>query len=314
MADIKSKYILEDGLLNESLVENEFRSGLAQLIESSRSESDEKSGSRDNFDSYIYRYLERVTNNLNTNNCAKLIPNMMTIVLQTVKSLGIDRISLNTSAITNIISLLKPEERSAKRNKSKDKRKIVLDAAMVVFARNGFHETHVDQIAEFAGVAKGTVYRYFKSKEDILKEIIKANNETLTNELRIIFNKDGHILELIKEAIAYYVEFFDNNKDLYKILTHSPWILKDISDHFYKNIISHLNIVRKRVFNLTREGIVKPTDFYTVFYGIFGFIDGVIQKWFRRNCEYSLKDELPVIIEVLYYGFVSEGERKTTFI
>ena len=181
------------------------------------------------------------------------------------------------------------------------------------FRRNGFHETHVDQIAEFAGIAKGTVYRYFKSKEDILREIIKANNETLTNELSTIFNKDGHILELIKEAIAYYVEFFDSNKDLYRILTHSPWILNDISDHFYKNIISHLNVVRRRVFNLTREGIVKPTDFYTVFYGIFGFIDGVIQKWFRRNCEYSLKNELPVIIEVLFYGFVSEGERKATF-
>jgi hypothetical protein len=128
-----------------------------------------------------------------------------------------------------------------------------------------------------------------------------------------IFKKDGHILELIKEAIAYYVEFFDNNKDLYKILTHSPWILKDISDHFYKNLISHLHVVRRRIFNLTREGIVKPTDFYTVFYGIFGFIDGVIQKWFRRNCEYSLKDELPVIIEVLFYGIVSEGERKEIY-
>ena len=83
-----------------------------------------------------------------------------------------------------------------------------------------------------------------------------------------IFNKDGHMLELIKEAIEYYVEFFDSNRDLYRILTHSPWILKDISDHFYKNIISQLQMVRRRVFNLTREGIVKPTDFYTVFYGI----------------------------------------------
>jgi AcrR family transcriptional regulator len=313
MTNTKSKYILDDSTLNESLIETEFRSGLAQLIESAGTASQDKSGSRETTDSYIFKYLERVSNNLDSNNGSKLIPNLLTIVFRNAKSLGIENINLNTSAIANIFSLLKTEEKPAKKNKSKDKRKIVLDAAMVVFARNGFHETHVDQIAEFAGVAKGTVYRYFKSKEDILKEIIKANNEALTNELRIIFNKDGHILELIKEAIAYYVEFFDSNKDLYKILTHSPWILKDISDHFYKNIISHLNVVRRRVFILTREGIVKPTDFYTVFYGIFGFIDGVIQKWFRRNCEYSLKDELPVIIEVLYYGFVSEGERKTTF-
>ncbi|MBN2401702.1 MAG: TetR/AcrR family transcriptional regulator [Spirochaetes bacterium] len=314
MQNIKSKYITQDGTLDESVIGIEFRDGLAAIKSSSGYSPDNKAGSQQVVDSYILQYLEKVSNDLNSNNSAKLIPNLLTIILQNAKSSGIKNINLNTDVITKIISLFKSEDRPAKKNKSKDKRKIVLDAAMIVFSRNGFHETHVDQIADFAGVAKGTVYRYFKSKEDILKEIIKANNELLTKELTLIFNKDGHILELIKEAIAYYVEFFDSNKDLYKILTHSPWILKDISDHFYKNIISHLNVVRRRVFNLTREGIVKPTDFYTVFYGIFGFIDGVIQKWFRRNCEYSLKDELPVIIEVLYYGFVSEGERKNIFI
>jgi AcrR family transcriptional regulator len=314
MHNIKSKYITEEGFLNGSLIESEFKSGLLEIIRSSRPTSGIDETSQKVIDSYILKYLEMVSNNLHINNSAKLIPNLLSIIMQAIKSSGIENINLNIDVISNIINLFKTEDKSVKKNKSKDKRKIVLDAAMIVFSRNGFHETHVDQIADFAGIAKGTVYRYFKSKEEILREIIKANNEALTNELMIIFNKDGHILELIKEAIAYYVEFFDSNKDLYKILTHSPWILNDISDHFYKNIISHLNVVRRRVFNLTREGIVKPTDFYTVFYGIFGFIDGVIQKWFRRNCEYSLKDELPVIIEVLFYGFVSEGERKGKFI
>jgi AcrR family transcriptional regulator len=314
MHNIKSKYLTEEGFLNESIIETEFKSGLLEIIRSSVSVPGGDDNSRKAIDNYTLKFLDRVSNNLNINNSAKSIPNLISIIMRVVKSSGIENINLNIDVFTNIFNLFKTEDKAAKKNKSKDKRKIVLDAAMTVFSRNGFHETHVDQIAEFAGIAKGTVYRYFKSKEDILREIIKANNEVLTNELMIIFNKDGHILELIKEAIAYYVEFFDSNKDLYKILTHSPWILNDISDHFYKNIISHLNVVRRRVFNLTREGIVKPTDFYTVFYGIFGFIDGVIQKWFRRNCEYSLKDELPVIIEVLYFGFVSEGERKSTFI
>ncbi len=262
----------------------------------------------------ILDYLQKVSNDLYANNGSRLIPDLVIILMQVLKSSGFEKLNFNADFISDIIELLKDEGKAQKKARSMDKRKAVLDAAMIVFSRNGFHETHVDEIAETAGVAKGTVYRYFKSKEDILKEIIKANNEILTKELMHIFNKDGHILELIKEAIAYYVEFFDSNKDLYKILTHAPWILKDISDHFYKNIISHLNVVRRRVFILTREGIVKPTDFYTVFYGIFGFIDGVIQKWFRRNCEYSLKEELPVIIEVLLYGFVAEGERRDIFI
>jgi AcrR family transcriptional regulator len=302
----KSRYINPEGFLDGIQISSEIEKEL-QLWQTMNPD-------KGNIDKIILDYLQKVSNDLYANNGSKLIPDLILLIMQIIKSPKYNAFSFNADFITDIIELLKSEGRQQKKLRSLDKRKAVLDAAMIVFSRNGFHETHVDEIAELAGVAKGTVYRYFNSKEDILKEIIKANNEILTKDLMTIFNKDGHMLELIKEAIAYYVEFFDSNKDLYRILTHAPWILKDISEHFYKNIISHLNVVRRRVFILTREGVVKPTDFYTVFYGIFGFIDGVIQKWFRRNCEYSLKDELPVIIEVLLYGFVAEGERKDVFI
>jgi len=309
MKSKKSTYILEDGSLNESVIESELSRELTELISLP---SSEKNPSKI-IDNFLLSYFNKVTNDLYINNGSKLVPDLIITMMHIIKTSGIENINLHIDVISKIIELFKNDGRFSKKAKGKDKRKAVLDAAMIVFSRNGFHETHVDEIAELAGIAKGTVYRYFKSKDDILKEIIKANNEVLTNELIRIFKKEGHILELIKEAIAYYIEFFDSNKDLYKILIHAPWILKDISDHFYKNIISHLNVVRKKIFILTREGIVKPTDFYTVFYGIFGFIDGVIQKWYRRNCEYSLKDELPVIIEVLFNGFISEGKRKDIF-
>ncbi|MBN2038534.1 MAG: TetR/AcrR family transcriptional regulator [Spirochaetes bacterium] len=305
-----TKYLTEQGNLSESIIKEELNRIISDILEFRDSDMENSN----ELENTIVKYFDDLSNDLYNRNLSKYIPDLIRIVMKTVRSAGIKRLNFEVDVITEIFDLFCSEGRPFKKKKSADKRKAVMDAAMIVFSRNGFHETHVDEIAELAGVAKGTVYRYFKSKDDILKEIIKANNESLTEELMRIFNKDGHILELIKEAVAYYVEFFDNNKDLYKILTHSPWILKDISDHFYKNIISHLNVVRRRVFILTREGIVKPTDFYTVFYGIFGFIDGVIQKWFRRNCEYSLKDELPVIIEVLFYGMVAEGERKDTYV
>lgn len=304
-----SKYILDEDLLDESLIVSELTNEINSVLNKTDPDEDPPK----TLDDAVLDYFYEVSNDLYTNEYPALVPALIKVIMKTVKLSGTKKINLNVDLITEIVDFLSTDGKAYRKRKTKDKRKAVLDAAMIVFSRNGFHETHVDEIAELAGVAKGTVYRYFKSKEDILKEIIKANNELLTDELMRIFNKDGHILELIKEAIAYYVEFFDNNRDLYRILTHAPWILKDISDHFYKNLISHLHVVRRRVFNLTREGIIKPTDFYTVFYGIFGFIDGVIQKWFRRNCEYSLKDELPVIIEVLFYGFVSEGERKDVF-
>ena len=52
-----------------------------------------------------------------------------------------------------------------------DKRRQILDAAIRVFARQGFHATRVSDIADEAGVAYGLVYHYFRSKDEVLNEL-----------------------------------------------------------------------------------------------------------------------------------------------
>ena len=58
-------------------------------------------------------------------------------------------------------------------------------------------------------------------------------------------------------------------------------------------------------------------DFHTVFYGVMGFIDGVMQKWLASETEYSLVDEIATVTETIFYGFVnlepSELSRENTF-
>ena len=54
-----------------------------------------------------------------------------------------------------------------------DKRRQILDAAVRVFARQGFHSTRVSDIADEAGVAYGLVYHYFKSKDEVLNELFR---------------------------------------------------------------------------------------------------------------------------------------------
>ena len=213
--------------------------------------------------------------------------------------------------MSGLVDMVKGGLPAGKRTRTKqDKRNAILNSAMIVFSRKGFHNALVDEIAELAGIAKGTIYRYFSSKDEILKELIIEKNSLVANELKMIFEKEGDILELIKEAIAHYVDFCERNKELYRILIHTPWILKDVNEHFYNNVISNLPMIKRRILALKVKGRIKTTNFYTVFYGIFGFIDGVMQKWFKDNCEYSLKEELPVIIEVLFYGFVGDEMRK----
>ena len=56
---------------------------------------------------------------------------------------------------------------------SEDKRRLILDAAVHVFARNGFHASRVADIAEEAGIAHGLLYHYFRSKDEVLECVFK---------------------------------------------------------------------------------------------------------------------------------------------
>lgn len=306
---IDTEKLIKNGNLNEESVSFELKKLIQKKIETSTPQRRQSE-----INSLILGFIRNISSELSEKGKAALIPGIINIVTRVSSSFGIENVNIPLNIVTDMIDFLQYDSPDKRRTGKQDKRKIVLEAAMVVFSRKGFHDARVDEIAELAGVAKGTVYRYFESKEEILKEIIKGNNHRLVEGLSAIFKKEAHILELIKEAIAFYVEFFESNKDLYKILTHAPWILKEVNEYFYNSIISHLHMIRRRILSLNKEGIIKTTDFYTVFYGIFGFIDGVMQKWFRRNCDYSLKEELPVIIEVLFYGFVGDRMRRDEFI
>jgi len=71
-----------------------------------------------------------------------------------------------------------------------DKRKVILDAAVRVFARSGYHGARVGDIAAEAGVAHGLLYHYFSSKEDVLRTIFRENWGELLERFRAVESAD----------------------------------------------------------------------------------------------------------------------------
>src|SRR5579883_2305801 len=68
--------------------------------------------------------------------------------------------------------------------RSGDKRERILDAAVRVFAKKGFHATRVSEVAKAAGVADGTIYLYFKSKDELLVSLFEDRVEKLLGYMR----------------------------------------------------------------------------------------------------------------------------------
>ena len=100
----------------------------------------------------------------------------------------------------------------------KQKKQLIMDSALELFAENGFHATSMSQIAKKAGISKGLTYNYFESKKEILEELIQSGFETIFETLDE--NKDGivtkdefvqfirHNFSLVRKNLQHWKLFF----------------------------------------------------------------------------------------------------------
>src|SRR5688572_11241732 len=100
-----------------------------------------------------------------------------------------------------------------------DKRERILDAAMRVFAGKGFFGAKVSDIAEEAGVADGTIYLYFKSKDDLLIALFEEQMERVNLELGRTLAGEGRAPEKLRRFIRGYMDLVAKNRHAAEVIT-----------------------------------------------------------------------------------------------
>src|SRR5438067_6158827 len=88
---------------------------------------------------------------------------------------------------------------------AEEKRRVLLDAAVRVFAEKGFHASRVGDIAEEAGVAHGLLYHYFRSKEEVLETIFREVWELLAADTERIEHADVPLREQLRRFARIYL-------------------------------------------------------------------------------------------------------------
>jgi AcrR family transcriptional regulator len=96
------------------------------------------------------------------------------------------------------------------------RRRQILDAAGIVFARRGFPATRISDVAEQAGIAQGTIYRFFESKDDLALAIFEAGGDSGRRALERILQtgRDGEPESMLREYIHWYAQFLARQRDL----------------------------------------------------------------------------------------------------
>ncbi len=156
----------------------------------------------------------------------------------------------------------------------------ILDAALDVFAEKGFHEARMDEIAEHAGITKGTIYLYFESKEELFLAMARTGFAEWVNLLPQITFEPGQDLEgLGRDLGRTFLETLENPR-LVKLI---PVVLGELNHLPALKQIYHEEIMPKANFHLAEllefgmeHGVIKRLDPVAAARCLFGMYLGFI--------------------------------------
>lgn len=93
----------------------------------------------------------------------------------------------------------------------------IRDAAMRVVARKGYDHVTVQDIADEAGIAKGTVYLYFKSREDIFEKTMAASFSDLQAQIREAIEAGGAFAEIVERIVETQLRYFEERQEFFRL-------------------------------------------------------------------------------------------------
>ena len=111
-----------------------------------------------------------------------------------------------------------PREPVSRSKAAADKRRLILDAAVRVFARQGFHACRVSDIADEAGVAYGLVYHYFASKDEVLDTLFLERWGVMLELIRRVDAEAVPVREKLRAIASFIIDSYEHDPDLMKVI------------------------------------------------------------------------------------------------
>ncbi len=195
--------------------------------------------------------------------------------------------------------------RTKKEVLSEFRRSELLTAARTIFGRKGFHDASIDQIAEMAEVAKGTVYLYYKSKKELYMEALRYGVESLNRELRARASQPGSCLETLRALTETKIVFFEENRDFFRI--YYSELGKLPSHPSAVAMVRDLYTEQASVFErLLRDGIrrreVRVIDVEKTAYAIADVTRGVATQRLLGTSKTTLEDDVDFVVNLIWKG------------
>jgi TetR/AcrR family fatty acid metabolism transcriptional regulator len=194
--------------------------------------------------------------------------------------------------------------------KNGDKRERILSAAVKVFAKSGFYAARVSEVAKSAGVADGTIYLYFKSKEELLVSLFEDRVERLLAFMRDDLPKREGPPARLRAVIEMQLGLLEGERDLAEVITiilrQSTKLMKEYAA---PKFTAYLDGIARVVEEGQKSGdFRKDVSPHLVARSVFGALDGIALTWALGKAEQgALRRAASQLADIVLRGLAPEG-------
>lgn len=194
-----------------------------------------------------------------------------------------------------------------------DKYQRILDSAIAVIAEKGFHNSRVSEIAKRADVASGTVYLYFKSKEQILMAALDGAFQSFFLRAQKETSGSSDAAARLRILARLHLEALGRNRSIAVVLqTELRQSAKFLAQFSQQEMKAYFNLIREIIREGQRAGSIRQDVSDKIAAScFFGALDELVTAWVLSRREYDLAAAADEVVNLLLVG-MSSGKNSAT--
>ncbi|UCE34831.1 MAG: TetR/AcrR family transcriptional regulator [Deltaproteobacteria bacterium] len=184
------------------------------------------------------------------------------------------------------------------------RRKSIIQAAIEVFSKKDFKTASISEIAQKAAVADGTIYQYFKNKEDLFFSIPIEKTNEFRSQLELHLEGISGAFNKIRKFVWYFLYFFETNPGYGRILMLEMRVSKSfVKTETYGFLKQSVSQVMDIILEGQNEGVIRQdTDIYILRHLILGTLEHMVTRWLLKDEKYDLLEHHQEVSRMLIDG------------
>jgi TetR/AcrR family transcriptional regulator, fatty acid metabolism regulator protein len=196
--------------------------------------------------------------------------------------------------------------------KKKLRKQQIMQAAVEIFGKSSYQNANISEIAQKAGIAEGTIYQYFKNKQDLFFTIGFERTREFCKQIDLNLETVNGALNKIRKLIWYYLDYIKTNPDYVRSLMLEMRVSRDfVKSRPYRSF----RAFSKQVLQIIKEGqeervIRSDVDIYLVQHLLLGTLEHIVTRWLLKGEKYDLLMYHEQVAELILNGIrIQVGEK-----